>query len=46
MRERIIIDSDENKYFGEWNKESNMKDGRGVQVGKDGSRYEGQFWKN
>lgn len=33
------------RYKGEWNVSENTKDGRGAQVWKDGSRYEG-MWKN
>lgn len=32
-------------YQGEWNKRTNMKDGRGIQIWPDGSRYDG-YWKN
>mmetsp|Transcript_950 Transcript_950/g.1303 ORF Transcript_950/g.1303 Transcript_950/m.1303 type:complete len:171 (-) Transcript_950:809-1321(-) len=32
-------------YVGEWRKDSNTREGRGVQVWPDGSLYEG-YWKN
>ena len=37
----------ENKaiYYGEWNKGTNKKHGRGIQVWNDGSKYEG-YWKD
>ena len=37
----------ENKaiYYGEWEKNSNKRHGRGIQMWTDGSRYEG-YWKN
>ena len=33
------------KYKGQWNVDSNTKDGQGIQIWPDGSRYEG-YWKN
>lgn len=33
------------KYEGEWNPETNQRDGKGVQVWGDGSKYEG-YWRN
>ncbi len=33
------------QYEGEWNISTGERDGRGVQVWADGSRYEG-YWKN
>lgn len=33
------------KYDGEWNVETNLRDGKGVQLWVDGSKYEG-YWKN
>lgn len=37
----------ENKaiYYGEWDKETNQRQGRGIQLWQDGSIYEG-YWKN
>ena len=32
-------------YWGEWRTDSNVREGRGVQVWPDGSLYEG-YWKN
>lgn len=32
-------------YQGEWNDDQELRDGRGVQIWKNGSRYDG-FWKN
>lgn len=32
-------------YSGEWNVSEETKDGRGIQVWPDGSKYEG-YWKN
>jgi hypothetical protein len=43
-----VVESDANGqvvYEGEWNRELNVIDGRGVKVWSDGSRYEG-FWEN
>ena len=33
------------KYEGEWLKDTEIRDGRGVQIWSDGSRYEG-YWRN
>ena len=33
------------KYLGQWNLETNVRHGQGVQIWPDGSFYEG-FWKN
>ena len=33
------------KYEGEWLKGLEIRDGRGVQIWADGSRYEG-YWRN
>lgn len=33
----------EARYIGEWNVNTGMKDGRGAQIWRDGSRYEGQW---
>lgn len=33
------------KYEGEWLKNTEIRDGRGVQIWSDGSRYEG-YWRN
>mmetsp|Transcript_22718 Transcript_22718/g.21896 ORF Transcript_22718/g.21896 Transcript_22718/m.21896 type:complete len:119 (+) Transcript_22718:281-637(+) len=33
------------RYEGEWNEETNKRDGRGYQIWADGSLYEG-YWKN
>ena len=33
------------RYLGEWNESTGERDGKGVQIWSDGSRYEG-FWKN
>lgn len=33
------------KYEGEWIKDTDIRDGRGIQIWLDGSRYEG-YWKN
>ncbi len=33
------------KYEGEWLKNTEVRDGRGVQIWSDGSRYEG-YWRN
>ena len=32
------------KYEGEWLKDTDIRDGRGVQIWLDGSRYEG-YWR-
>ena len=32
-------------YEGEWHPEKNERDGRGIQIWPDGSRYDG-FWKD
>jgi hypothetical protein len=33
------------KYEGEWIKDTDIRDGRGIQIWLDGSRYEG-YWRN
>ena len=33
------------KYEGEWNTITNVKEGRGVQIWQDGSRYDG-YWSD
>jgi hypothetical protein len=33
------------KYEGEWIKGKDVRDGRGIQIWQDGSRYEG-YWRN
>lgn len=44
MREPVLFKNG-SKYEGEWNTDSNERDGRGVQIWADGSIYEG-YWKN
>ena len=44
MRQIVTLDNN-SIYQGEWNKKTNQKDGRGIQIWPDGSRYDG-FWKN
>ena len=33
------------RYQGEWNEFENLRDGRGIQIWPNGSRYDG-FWKD
>jgi hypothetical protein len=33
------------KYEGEWLKGADVRDGRGIQIWSDGSRYDG-YWRN
>ena len=48
LRPVAVVEADDSGqavYEGEWNKEENVIDGRGVKVWPDGSRYEG-FWSD
>ena len=45
IKKNIIIDSKE-LYYGEYDSEKKMKEGRGILVNKDGSKYLGYFKNN
>ena len=44
LKDSIVVEEDA-KYFGFWNEKTNKRDGIGVMIWPDGSRYDGQ-WKN
>lgn len=43
-RDTVFFEND-SRYDGEWNIATNQRDGMGVQIWADGSKYEG-FWRN
>ena len=42
----IFKDKNGSKYFGQWNPETNTKEGIGIQINKNGSIYEGYIKNN
>lgn len=44
MRKMVVLENGA-RYEGQWNVETNQRDGKGVQIWADGSIYEG-YWKN
>lgn len=44
VKRPIIMLENGAKYEGEWLKDTDVRDGRGVQIWLDGSRYEG-YWR-